>query len=136
MIYPHGAPKVFEGKMMGIAADLEALGWPLPTIQAFFATYIEFAGGILLVVGLFTRPVALAAMMLFAIISFVYLGDDPFVAKEKAFIFFLMSTYVFFNGPGRMSVDNFLFKRTVEPEPVVSDELPPSEPEQPAEQGQ
>ncbi len=115
----HGAPKVLEGKMGGMIEDLTTLGWPMPTVQAFMASYIEFAGGILLILGLFTRPVAAAMVVLFAIITFVYLGQDPFIAKEKAFVFLMMSIYVFWAGPGTWSVDHFLFRKTAAPGPAA-----------------
>ena len=111
----HGVPKVIDGKMGGLIQDLTELGWPLPALQGFAASYIEFVGGILLVVGLFTRPIALASVILFAIITFVYLGGDPFVAREKAFLFMLMSLYVLFNGPGKLSIDHLLFKKNAAP---------------------
>ena len=105
--------------MSGMAEKLTELGWPFPMFQAFFASYIEFAGGILLILGLLTRPVAAATVVLFFIISFIYLGDDPFIAKEKAFVFMMMALYVFFAGPGRFSVDHFLFRKNAAPEPAA-----------------
>ncbi len=122
----HGAPKVLDGKLGGMAERLAELGWPLPEIQAFMAGYLEFAGGILLILGLFTRPVAFGTTVLFFIISFIYLGDDPFVAKEKAFLFMMMSIYVFFVGPGSWSVDHFLFRKTEVPSLDAPSEPPAS----------
>lgn len=104
----HGSLKIFDG-MGGLAQDLATLGWPWPTLQAFMASYIEFAGGILLTVGLLTRPVALATMVQFVIITFVYSGNMPFEVQEKPFLFLLLATYLFLVGPGRWSVDARLF---------------------------
>lgn len=109
LIY-HGSLKVFEsfGKM---AEELANRGWPLPYFQAFAATYIEFAGGVLLIVGLFTRPVALAVSVLFTIITFVFQAGDPFMKQEKPLMFLLVAALLFFTGPGRFSIDNILFRK-------------------------
>lgn len=104
----HGASKVFEG-YTPLIEGLTQRGWPLPAFQAFMASYIEFAGGILLVVGLFTRPVAFAVIVQFVIITFVFHAEDPFKVQEKAFLFLLLGTYLFLIGPGRWSVDARLF---------------------------
>ncbi|MBI2793380.1 MAG: DoxX family protein [Ignavibacteria bacterium] len=112
MIY-HGGRKLF-GEFDNVVADIAEIGWPLPYIQAFATVFIEFAGGILLVVGLFTRPVAFASVVLFNIITFLYLYVNPFPAKEKALLYLILSVYVFFMGPGKFSVDHFLFKKTAE----------------------
>lgn len=112
MIY-HGGRKVF-GEFDSVVAEIAEIGWPLPYLQAFATVFIEFAGGILLVVGLFTRPTAFASVLLFNIITFIYLYVKPFPAKEKALLFLILSAYVLFMGPGKFSVDHFLFKKTVE----------------------
>lgn len=104
----HGTGKVFDG-MQGLATHLSELGWPMPTLQAFLASYIEFAGGIFLTVGLFTRPTAFMMVGLFTIITFVYHGADPFKVQEKAFMFLMMVTVLTLVGPGRWSVDAKLF---------------------------
>lgn len=104
----HGTGKVFDG-MQGLSTHLSELGWPMPTLQAFLASYIEFAGGILLTVGLFTRPTALMIVGLFTVITFVYHGADPFKVQEKAFMFLMMATVLTLTGPGRWSVDAKLF---------------------------
>ena len=104
----HGTSKVFDG-MQSLAANLTQLGWPWPTLQAFAASYIEFAGGIFITVGLFTRPVTISVVALFTVITFVYHGADPFKVQEKAFMFLVLSTVLTLMGPGRWSVDARLF---------------------------
>ncbi len=104
----HGALKVFEG-YAGLIDGLTQRGWPMPAFQAFMASYIEFAGGILLIVGLFTRPTALAVMIQFIIVTFIFHAEDPFKVQEKAFLFMLLGTYFFLVGPGKWSVDSRLF---------------------------
>jgi putative oxidoreductase len=113
----HGSSKVFGG-LGNLAAELAERGWPLPEFQAFAAAYIEFAGGILLVVGLFTRPAALAVVIQFAVLVFVFYAGDPFGKLEKALMFLALATYLFLVGPGKISVDYFLFKQTEAPLPA------------------
>ncbi|MCX6139543.1 MAG: DoxX family protein [Candidatus Kapabacteria bacterium] len=114
LLISHGSDKVFNG-MDKMIAELTALGWPMPTLQAFLAAYIEFAGGVLLIVGLLTRPAAVAVSVLFSIIYFVFSAADPFARKEKALIFLVLAVYVFLTGPGKASVDALLFKKTATP---------------------
>lgn len=106
----HGQGKMFGG-LTGLANGLAENGWPLPHVQAVMAAVIEFGGGILLVVGLFTRPIALMNVVLFTIITFVHHGADPFKAQEKAFLFLVICAVVACAGPGRFSVDQQIFGR-------------------------
>lgn len=112
----HGSSKVFEGTAE-MTEKLASWGWPLPGFQSFIATYTEFLGGILLVVGLFTRPAAIMNIGLFAIIALLFHMPDPFAKKEKAVLYLLLSILVFFFGPGKFSVDHFLFKKNATPSP-------------------
>ncbi len=106
----HGADKIFNG-LDTFIAGIAAKGWPMPALQGFMAAYIEFAGGVLLIVGLMTRPTAFAAIVLFCIIFFLYSATEPFPKKEKALVFLVLSAYTFLMGPGKASVDALLFKQ-------------------------
>ena len=55
----HGAQKLFEFTIPGTVVSFGALGAPLPEITAPLVAVLEFAGGILLILGLLTRLVAL-----------------------------------------------------------------------------
>lgn len=112
MIY-HGSRKLLSGLDKLVSAIAE-VGWPLPYLQAFAAVSVEFAGGILLVVGLFTRPTAFVTVVQFSIITFLYLYPSPFSAKEMALLFLILSVYVLFMGPGKFSADHFLFRKIAE----------------------
>lgn len=105
----HGTSKVFEG-FDKMAQDLAMLGWPLPWLQAMLAAYIEFAGGVVIMVGLLTRPALLAVIAQFTIIVFIYSANDPFPKKEKALVFLIIAVLLFLVGPGRYSVDARLFE--------------------------
>ena len=107
----HGTNKVFGG-VSGLASHLSALGWPLSGVQAILASYTEFLGGIFLVVGLLTRVSAALNVGLFTIIFFVYHGSDSFSDKESALVYLVLSVIVLLLGPGKISVDNFLFRKS------------------------
>lgn len=53
----HGLPKIVDYE--GTVAFMQGLGAPLPPVSAVFATIVEVAGGILLVLGLWTELVGL-----------------------------------------------------------------------------
>ncbi len=110
----HGTDKIFSGLDVFIQG-IEAKGWPMPMVQGFLAAYIEFAGGVLLIVGLLTRPAAFASIILFSIIFFLYSATDPFPKKEKALVFLVLSVYTFLMGPGKASVDAILFRQNATP---------------------
>jgi putative oxidoreductase len=96
-----------------------SLGIPAPALNAYFISALEFAGGILLAVGLGSRLIAflLAADMAVA----YYLGDhdallaffsdpDKFYAAAP-FPFLMASLIVLIFGPGKLALDTLLAKR-------------------------
>lgn len=105
----HGAQKIFEYTIPGTIGSFADMGVPLPEIAGPAVAYIEFIGGILLVLGLLTRPVALllAADMLVALVLvhlpaglWVGQGGYEFVAVLGAVALALALT-----GAGRFSLD-------------------------------
>ena len=111
----HGYPKITGGPevwtMLGGA--LSTIGFTFaPTFMGFLAAVSEFGGGLLLALGLFTRPACffLLATMIVATLMHVGIGD-PFGkyshALESAILFFSF----LFIGPGTISLDEKLFKK-------------------------
>lgn len=88
-------------------ADVDKMGFPSPTFFAWCAVVSEFFGGILLVVGLLTRPAAFFAMITTFVAAFLFheeiLGDGLLAAT-----FFAISLSLLLTGPGAMSLDFFL----------------------------
>lgn len=70
LLIPHGMQKVFGalggGGISGTAGFLEKMGYSNVTLWATLIALIEFFGGIALVLGLLTRPVAAAAAIFMA----------------------------------------------------------------------
>jgi putative oxidoreductase len=95
------------------------LGIPAPTLNAWFVSGLEFGGGLMLVVGLGSRLVALPLVIdmivayitadreaLFSIVS----SPDKFMAAAP-FTFLVASLIILIFGPGKASVDALLAGR-------------------------
>lgn len=92
------------GPPASFVEDVAKLGFPTPRIFAWTAVVSEFFGGILLVLGLLTRPAALLNAVTTGVAAFGYhqeLGRDG----AAAFGFFLITTTITLAGPGRFSLD-------------------------------
>lgn len=105
----HGAQKIFEFTLAGTVGSFAGMGIPLPEIAAPVVAFVELIGGILLVLGLFTRPVGilLAIDMVVALVAvhlpaglWVGEGGYEFVAVLGAGALALALT-----GAGRFSLD-------------------------------
>ena len=110
MFILHGYPKIAGGvdtwTWLGENMGLVGLGFA-PAFWGFMAAISEFAGGILLVLGLLTRPAALllAFTMLIATIMHI-VGGDPLntvLHPLKGLVVFIGLLY---GGAGRYAIDN------------------------------
>lgn len=91
-------------------AYLNALGFPFPTIGAYLAAYTEFFGGILLLLGLWTRWAAIFLMINFSVafgMAHLALNDD-YQNTFASINLLAVSAFLFLNGPGRFSIDGQL----------------------------
>lgn len=99
----HGTQKLFEfpAQTFDMAAEMGALLWVTGTM--------EVVGGALLLVGLFTRPVAFVLSGMMAVAYFMAhlpLGFFPVNNFGEAAIFFcFVFLYLVFAGPGAWSLD-------------------------------
>ncbi|MDX5420294.1 MAG: DoxX family protein [Hymenobacteraceae bacterium] len=113
MFILHGWPKMMGGpELWGkIGANMQLIGIDFaPEFWGFMAAFAEMAGGILLVLGLFFRPVLILMFitMLVATLRHVSAGDGfggYSHALEAAILFFSL----YFIGPGKYSLDRFFF---------------------------
>ncbi len=104
----HGAQKLFFFGFGGVTQTMSGLGiWP-PQMAAIVVTLVEFVGGILLIIGLFTRWAALllAVDMLMAILT-VHLRNGFFMPSGFEYPLTLLGTTVALAliGPGEVSVE-------------------------------
>lgn len=110
MLLMHGSAKVY-GDMQKFTTGVENLGFPLAGAFAWAAALSEFAGGALIILGLLTRPASVFTAITMAVAAFAALADDPFNVKELALTYLALSVAIFLLGPGRISLDQVLFKR-------------------------
>jgi uncharacterized membrane protein YphA (DoxX/SURF4 family) len=125
-----GAVFLWEGIMKFVYPNLGVgrftkLGFPAPGLTAGFVAWVEIIGGILMIVGWLTRPVAIAFIieMIVAMLSTkigIYLGNSPLgqppampkvglgavlhdIRSDYAQI--MTSLFLLFAGPGPLSLD-------------------------------
>jgi putative oxidoreductase len=113
LILIHGYSVFDTVKMDGMAKYLGSeLGLPLPLLMAYLAKGAEFFGGLLFVIGLFTRLVSIPLVITMAVAVFGAHNGEIAGEAEHAFLFLLVFAAFFFIGSGKWSVDYLLKKRT------------------------
>jgi putative oxidoreductase len=109
----HGAQKLFG--ILGGSAQ------PLVSLMGI-AGIIEFVGGILIALGLFTVPVAIVTaleMLVAYVMAHAPKGALPIAnGGELALLFFAAFFYIIFEGSGRYSLDAWWCRRREATEPV------------------
>ena len=95
------------------------LGIPAPALNAYFVSALEFGGGLLLILGLGSRIIALPLVinMLVAYVTAdrealfsIFSSPDKFTAAAP-YTFLVASLIVLIFGPGKVSVDAFWAER-------------------------
>ena len=76
---------------------------------AWAAALSEFLGGLLVALGLFTRPAAIAAAGVMAVAVGKVHAADPFQKKELGLLYLAVFLAIVLCGPGRISVDAKVF---------------------------
>ncbi|QND38890.1 DoxX family protein [Rhizobium leguminosarum bv. viciae] len=98
----HGTMKLF-------AFPAAQMAGPLPPLM-LFAALLELIGGILILVGLRTRPVAFLLAGEMAVAYFMAHAPNSFFPAvnqgDAAILFCFVFLYLFFSGPGAFAVDN------------------------------
>lgn len=117
LILAYGFSKPALMKLQDMTATSEwfaSMSIPFPTLTAYLVSGIETIGIILLVLGLFTRPISI-------LLSFVMMGAMIFVHGVHGFsvadngveipLYYMLFLFIFASfGGGKYSVDNLLFK--------------------------
>ncbi|EJZ21668.1 DoxX family protein [Rhizobium sp. Pop5] len=98
----HGTMKLF-----GFPAS--QMSGSLPPLM-LFAALLELVGGILILVGLLTRPIAFLLAGEMAVAYFMAHAPSSFFPAvnqgDAAILFCFVFLYLFFSGPGAFAVDN------------------------------
>lgn len=86
---------------------LNDLGFPLPLVSATLSAYAEFLGGILMIIGLWTRWAAFFLLInfVFAVLIGHVMINDTYKNALPAINLLAMSVFLLLNGPGKPSID-------------------------------
>ncbi|HKW52941.1 MAG TPA: DoxX family protein [Stellaceae bacterium] len=110
VIVPHGYTKLFGGAIGAAAGSIAKLGLEPASAWAYLVGVVEFAGGIMLAIGLLARLAAAALVIEFAVIVFAVKYASGFFAFRGGFeyelLLGLLCIAIFFKGSGRFSVDH------------------------------
>ncbi len=110
----HGGQKLFVYHFPGVAHAMASMGIPLPAISGVVVTLVEFIGGILLIVGLFTRwaAILLAIDMAVAVLA-VHLKAGFFMQNggfEYPLTLLAATVMLALAGGGALALDSKLCK--------------------------
>jgi len=107
-IMPHGAQKLFGmfggAGLTGTAAFFDKIGYSPGSVWAPVVGCAELFGGLLLAIGLFTRPAA-AILIIQFIFILVFTLPRGYFASELAILWLSMFVFFAVRGGGPMSVD-------------------------------
>ncbi|MBX2942468.1 MAG: DoxX family protein [Cyclobacteriaceae bacterium] len=106
--FGHGLGKMPPSE--GFISGVEKLGFPMPSFFGWMAGLSEFLGGLLIALGLFTRPAAFFIVCTMATAAFIRHAEDPFGTKEKALLYLTVGLCLMLTGGGKYSVSKVLFK--------------------------
>jgi putative oxidoreductase len=105
------------GKIHNLDSFIERFtewGIPAPAFNAALSGWTEFLGGLLIVVGLFTRPIPIPLFINMVVATLAVKlkkvgGLDDFVELDEP-LYALSFLWLFFSGPGWISLDHLLDK--------------------------
>ena len=113
ILMPHGAGKLFGADLPHTALNFARMDWPAPLAWAWLVGCIEFFGGLMLALGLFTRVVAAMIAVEMAVISLLVLWPHWGWAQHGMEYAFMMGVFAFamaLRGGGPYSLDRRLGK--------------------------
>lgn len=101
----HGWPKITNPT--GAAGMVESLGFAPPVFWSVLLSCTEFLTGILLIVGLLTRPAAGAAAVILAVTVYAHwvAFGQGYDGAEKSILWFALLVWLAMRGGGKYSVD-------------------------------
>ncbi len=105
----HGLPKLIAGPetwtMLGGSMKSLGVGFA-PMAWGFMAAFSEFAGGLLLALGFFTRPACFFLLVTMIVATAMHISKgDPFVAYSHAMEAGILFISLILIGPGKYSLD-------------------------------
>lgn len=120
----HGWQKYSQFTIAGTQGAFAEMGVPMATVVAPVIATLELFGGIALILGLLSRPIAaLLALTMLGALVLVHAPAGVFVADngyELVLILGAAALSIALIGPGRISVDHALFTRADSPLRVLA----------------
>ena len=111
----HGYMKLFVMGLPAATGFFTQVGAPLPSISAPLVTFLEIFGGIALILGLFTRPLALLlALDMLGAIVLVQIGKGLVGGYELELLLMVTAIALALAGAGEYSLDRILAARKAE----------------------
>mgnify|MGYP003571732435 CR=1 FL=1 len=108
------AMKKWQG-MDNVASWFGSMGIPFPTLNAYMAASTETLGVILLTLGLFTRLISIPLIVVMLVAIFLVHFQNGFSAAANGFeipFYYMLFLMIFASfGAGKISLDNFIFKK-------------------------
>lgn len=104
----HGWPKLLEP--FGATGMVEGLGFYPGAFWSPLLSVTEFAAGVLIAIGLFTRPAAVAATIILLVTVYAHwiAFDQGYTGAEKSILWVAMTVFFAVRGSNRQSVDAML----------------------------
>lgn len=95
-------------------AGVAEMGFPFAPVFAWAAGLSETVGGLLIALGLLTRPAAALVLVTMVVAAFVRQAGDPFLERELALLYGFVAMQFLLSGPGRLSLDALVRRRRAE----------------------
>jgi putative oxidoreductase len=111
ILVPHGYAKLFLTDAAPTSRHFAHFGWSHPLAWAYLIGVLEFFGGLMLALGLFTRIIAAAFVVEMAVISFAVLYPNwswGHHGMEYALFMGVVALGIFLRGGGRFSLDRMI----------------------------
>jgi putative oxidoreductase len=109
LAFEHGLGKIPPRE--GFVGMIGGFGFPAPELFAWMSGFAEFGGGILLALGLLTRPAAALIVFNFIVAVIFAHAGDPFGERELPLLFGSVALMYLFVGAGRYSLDAAVGRR-------------------------
>jgi putative oxidoreductase len=104
----HGKGLFDSGAMQGFSKYLENdLHFPTPMLMAYLRTGAEFFGGIMLILGIFTRLGAFLIMVTMLVATFTAAKGDLIGEGEMPFVYAVFCFTLMLVGSGKYSLDAY-----------------------------
>ena len=110
LAFGHGLGKLPPSPLF--VEGVGGLGFPAPVVFAWASGLAEFGGGLLLAVGLLTRPAALFVAFNTSVAAFRMQAGQAFGERELALFYLASAVCLLLAGAGRFSLDRLVSRRT------------------------